>query len=102
MTALLRDAAPFLMLASALSYTNRWLSLTDDEASTLSAAAKNVTAILGAARSSTANTHPPLYELALHLWLRITGGAFDGLRAPAIICFVLSLWLLSPVSRRIG
>ncbi len=101
-TPLLRDAAPFLMLASALFYTNRWLSLTDDEASTLSAAAKNVTAILGAARSSTANTHPPLYELALHLWLRITGGAFDGLRAPAIICFVLGLWLLSRVARQLG
>src|SRR5438132_640434 len=38
-TPLLRDAAPLLMLASALFYTNRWLALTDDDTSTLSAAA---------------------------------------------------------------
>src|SRR5437899_321060 len=37
-TPLLRDAAPLIMLASALFYTNRWLTLTDDEASFLSAA----------------------------------------------------------------
>jgi hypothetical protein len=101
-TPLLRDAAPLLMLASALFYTNRWLTLTEDEASTLSAAAKNVTAILGTARTSVGNIHPPLYELALHLWLRITGGAFDGLRAPAIVCYVLGLWLLSRVARQLG
>ncbi len=102
LTPLFRDFAPLLMLASALFYTNRWLALTDDEASTLSAAAKNVTAILGTARSAAENIHPPLYELLLHLWLRITGGLFDGLRAPAIVCFVLGLWLLSRVARQLG
>ena len=101
-TPLLRDAAPLIMLASALFYTNRWLSLTGDEASTLGAAAQNVTTIFAAARSAVGNAHPPLFELLLHLWLRITGGAFDALRAPAIICFVLGLWLLSRVGRQLG
>jgi hypothetical protein len=101
-TPLLRDAAPLIMLASALFYTNRWLSLTGDEASTLGAAAQNVTTIFAAARSAAASAHPPLFELLLHLWLRITGGAFDALRAPAIICFVLGLWLLSRVGRQLG
>lgn len=101
-TPLLRDAAPLLMLGSALFYTNRWLTLTDDETSTVSAAAQNVTTILSAARSAVGNSHPPVYELLLHLWLRITGGAFDWLRAPAIICFLLGLWLLSRVARRLG
>src|ERR1700757_738726 len=101
-TPLLRDAAPLLMLGSALAYTNRWLTLTNDEASALSAAAQNVTTILSAARSTVGNAHPPLYELLLHLWLRISGGAFDWLRAPAIVCFVLGLWLLSRVARRLG
>src|ERR1700719_4970149 len=88
-TPLLRDAAPLLMLGSALAYTNGWLTLTNDEASALSAAAQNVPAILAAARSAVGNARPPLYELLLQAWLRITGGAFDWLRAPAIVCFVL-------------
>lgn len=101
-TPLLRDAAPLVMLASALFYTNRWLTLTGDEASTLSAAARSVSTIFAAARSATGNAHPPLFELLLHLWLKITGGAFDALRAPAIISFVLGLWLLSRVARHLG
>ena len=101
-TPLLRDAAPLLMLGSALFYTNRWLTLTDDETFTLSAAAQNITAILAAARSAVGNARPPIFGLLLHVWLRITGGAFDWLRAPAIVCFVLGLWLLSRVARQLG
>jgi hypothetical protein len=101
-TPLFRDAAPLLMLGSALSYTNRWLTLTDDETSTLGAAAQNVTTVLAAARSAAGNARPPIYGLLLHLWLRITAGAFDWLRAPAIVCFLLGLWLLSRVARQLG
>ncbi len=101
-TPLLRDAAPLLMLASALFYTNHWLTLTNEETSRLSAAAQNVTTILAAGRSAVGNTHPPIYELLLHVWLWITGGAFDWLRAPAIFCFVVGLWLLSRVARELG
>jgi Dolichyl-phosphate-mannose-protein mannosyltransferase len=101
-TPLLRDAAPLIMLASALFYTNRWITLTDDEASFLSAATQNLTSIFAAARSFASNAHPPLFELLLYLWLRITGGAFDALRGPAIICFVAGLWLLSRVARQLG
>jgi dolichyl-phosphate-mannose-protein mannosyltransferase len=101
-TPLLRDAAPLVMLASALFYSNRWLTLIDDETSTISAAAQNITKILAAARSSVGNAHPPLYQLLMHVWLRITGGALDWLRAPAIVCFVLGIWLLSRVARQLG
>src|SRR5207302_10422608 len=101
-TPLLRDAAPLLMLGSALFYTNRWLTLTDDETFTLSAAAQNITAILAAARSAVGNARPPIFGLLLHVWLRITGGAFDWLRAPVIACIVLGLWLLSRVARPSG
>ena len=90
------------MLGSALAYTNRWLTLTNDEASALSAAAQNVTTILSAARSTVGNAHPPLYELMLHVWLWISRGAFDWLRAPAIVCFVLGLWFLSRVARQLS
>jgi hypothetical protein len=101
-TPLLRDAAPLLMLGSALFYTNRWLTLTDDETSALGAATQSVGTLLAAARSAGGNSRPPIYELLLHLWLRISGGAFDWLRAPAIVCFVFGLWLLSRVARRLG
>jgi len=98
---LLRDAAPLFMLGSALFYSNRWLALTEDETSALSAAAQNVTTVFASARSA-ANTSPPIYEVLLHFWLRITGGAFDWLRAPSIICFLLGLWLLSRVTRQLA
>ena len=101
-TPLLRDAAPLLMLGSALFYTNRWLTFTEEETYTLSTAAQNLSTILSAARSAAENSRPPLYELLLHVWLRITGGAFDWLRAPSIICFLLGLWLLSRVARQVG
>jgi hypothetical protein len=90
------------MLGSALAYTNRWLTLTNDEASALSAAAQNVTTIFAAAPSALGNSYPPLYELLLHFWLRITGGAFDWLRGPAIVCFVVGLWFLSRVARQLA
>jgi hypothetical protein len=102
LTSVLRDAAPLIMLASALFYTNRWLSLTDDETSTISAAANNLATILSAARSAAGNARPPIYELLLKVWLWITAGAFDWLRAPAIFCFVLGLWLLSRVARQLA
>ena len=98
----LRDAAPLVMLASALFYTNQWLSLTGDETSTLGAAANDLTTIFSAARSAAGNARPPIFELLLKIWLWITGGAFDWLRAPAIICFVVGLWLLSRVARQLG
>jgi hypothetical protein len=101
-TPLLRDAAPLLMLASALFYTNRWLSLTAGETSEISAAAQHVTAILRAGASAAGNAYPPTYELLLHVWLRITGGAFDWLRGPAIAFFVAGLWFLSRVARSLG
>jgi MFS family permease len=101
-TPLLRDAAPLLMVGSALAYTNRWLTLTNDEASAITAAAQNLTTILATARSTVENTHPLLYQLLLHVWLRISGGAFDWLRAPAIVCFLLGLWLLSRAVRKLG
>jgi hypothetical protein len=90
------------MLGSALFYTNRWFTLTDDETSALSAAAQRVSTLLAAGSSAAGNARPPIYELLLHLWLRLTGGAFDLLRAPAIICFVLGLWFLSRVARQLG
>jgi hypothetical protein len=101
-TPLLRDAAPLLMLGSALFYTNKWLALTDDETSTLSAASQSVASVLATVRSAGSNARPPIYELLLQVWLWITRGAFDGLRAPAILCFVIGLWLLSRVAKRLG
>jgi hypothetical protein len=101
-TPLLRDAAPLLMLASALFYSNRWFTLIDDETSAVSAAARGVGAILAGSRSATGKAQPFIYEMLLHFWLRITGGAFDGLRAPAIAFFVAGLWLLSRVAGRLG
>ena len=98
----LRDAAPLFMLGSALFYTNRWFMLISGETSAIAGANRKVSEILGAVRSTGANTFPFIYELLLRIWNWITGGALDWFRAPAIFCFLIGLWFLSRVVRRLS
>ena len=99
---LLRDAAPLVMLGSLLFYTNGFLALTNEESSAISGAAANWNGLLAGFRSPAGGTLPPVYALLLRSWLWITHGAFDTLRAPSIIFFLLGLWLLSRVARLQG
>src|SRR5487761_586938 len=99
---LLRDAAPLIMLGSLLFYTNGLLTLTNEESSAISGAAANLKSLHAGFRSPAGVALPPFYALLLRLWLWITRGAFDTLRAPSIIFFLLGLWLLSRVARRLG
>ena len=99
---IVRDAAPLVMLGSLLFYTNGFLTLTNDEASSIGRAAANWKSLLAGFGSPAGGALPPFYALLLRSWLWITGGAFDTLRAPSIIFFLLGLWLLSRVARRLG
>ena len=99
---LLRDAAPLVMLGSLLFYTNGFLTLTNEEASAISGTAANWKGLLAGFRSPAGGALPPFYALLLRSWLWITHGAFNTLRAPSIIFFLLGLWLLSRVARRLG
>jgi hypothetical protein len=45
---------------------------------------------------------PPLYDLILHEWLRITGGDLRLLRVPSIPFYVMGLWFLARAGARLG
>ncbi len=82
-------------------YSNPRFTIIDDEAQSLSRAAQPVSAIVKLAGSGL-QWHPPIYDLLLHAWLLVTGGVFEWLRVPFILCFLCGLWLLSRAARRIG
>ena len=46
--------------------------------------------------------HPPLYDLLLHGWLRLTGGEIHLLRLPSVVFYVVGAWVLSLVAKRFG
>src|SRR6185295_2306676 len=43
--------------------------------------------------------HPPLFDILLHFWIRLTGGPITWLRAPSVIFFVAGLFCLSRAAR---
>jgi hypothetical protein len=98
-----RHLIPLALLGAGILYTNRWFSFIDDETLMLDGSAQPVRAIFDAFRSGIGmNEHPPLYDLLLHFWLRLTGGSFFWLRVPATIFLLGGLWILSCAARRIG
>lgn len=87
----------------ALGISNRFFVFIDDETSIIAAAADPVRKTLGLFWSGVGqHEHPPLYDLLLHFWLWLTGGAMDWLRAPSICFYILGLWLLSRAALRLA
>jgi len=95
------DAFPLLILGFAMLYSNPLLTMQDGEALSLSRETQPLWGIWALTRSGGQN-HPPAYDFLLHIWLWLTGGAFDWLRLPSIAFFLAGLWLLSRAARRIG
>src|ERR1700733_14051246 len=91
--------APFFLLpvvAIALIATNRWYTGIDDEAFIIDRAAKPARQTIELFLSGMGeHQHPPLYDLLLHGWLRLTNGDQHLLRLPAIAFFVLGVWVLA-------
>src|SRR5579862_5912733 len=100
--AVLQDGVPLGLLAFVLSFTNRGLTLLDDESSALSLAIQPLRATLSLFRSGMGqHGYSALNGLILFAWLRLTGGAFAWLRAPSIVFFLLGLFLLSRAVHRL-
>jgi hypothetical protein len=99
----LAAALPLAVLGMAMLYSDRLFTIVNDEALVLSAAAQPLRTSLHLffAGSGTVE-RPPLFDIWMHLWLRITGGAFVLLRAPSMIFFLAGLWILSRAARQIG
>lgn len=100
-----RRAPMFLLpsLAIALIATNQWFTVIDDEAFIIDRAAKPARQTIQLFLSGVGeHQHPPLYDLLLHGWLRITNGNIYLLRLPAITFFVLGVWALAKAAKALG
>jgi hypothetical protein len=97
---------PFILLIAIgvmLVATNRWITFIDDETTIITTATQPLHVTLGAFRSGEGlHEHPPLYDVLLHVWLKITREAWGALRLPAIAFYLLGLWLLSRAAEEIG
>jgi hypothetical protein len=91
-----------LTLGTALVCTNRWYAEVDDEYAIIESAAKPVYQTVGLfLRGVGEHEHPPLYDILLHGWLRLTGGNEHLLRIPAIFFFVLGAWVIAKVAKHL-
>ena len=46
--------------------------------------------------------HPPLFDILLHGWLRLTNGNIHLLRLPSIIFYVIGVWIIALVAKHFG
>jgi len=92
----LGDTFLLLVLGASLLYTNPRFTFIDDETHILGLAAQPTGVFLTSLGDLLrAHEHPPLYDLFLHGWLYLTGGAMAWLRLPSIVFFVAGLFCLS-------
>ena len=83
----------FLML------TNPFVTVFEDEANFVASARRSVAATVGLFSSGPGDfAHPPLFDIFLHFWLRLTGESFALLRLPSIFLYCLALWFTADVA----
>lgn len=92
-----------LVLGAVLLVSNRWYAPVDDEIAIIDVAATPALAtmklFLGGGRQ---HAHPPLSDLILHEWLRLTDGNIHLLRLPSIVFYLLGVWFLAQAARRMA
>lgn len=90
-------------LGFAIIFTNRWFPAVDDECAIIDRAAQPVSYTIRLYFGHLGeHEHPPLYDLILHGWLRLTHGRMDLLRVPAIVFYLLGIWFLVAAAKRLG
>ena len=93
-----RDPIDLLLLsglAVVILLTNTWFSVLDDEAYQVGSAAQTISVVVKQFRTNDAQLHPPLPDILLHFWLRLTRNSLFLLRVPSILFFVLGIWVSS-------
>jgi hypothetical protein len=92
-----------VLLGVAQLATNRWLGAIDDECAIVDVAARPLAQTLHIFLSGTGqHEHPPLYDILLHVWLRITNGNAYLLRTPAILFYITGALILGKAAARLG
>lgn len=92
-----------LVLGAALASTNAWFPAVDDECAIIGQAAQPVSQTLHLYFSGAGeHEHPPLYDLILHGWLRLTGGEMHLLRLPAIVFYLLGAYALAAAAKHLA
>ena len=91
------------VLAVAMILSNPWFTVIDDEAFIIDRAAKPVYETIRLFVGGVGeHQHPPLYDLLLHGWLRLTDGNMFLLRLPAIFFYVLGALVLAKAAKLLG
>ncbi len=92
-----------LLLGLALFATNPAFTLVDDEVNVFVFATEAAAPFLHSYWIGEApHPHPPLYDLILHGWLRVTKGDLRLLRVPSILFYVLGLWFLALAAAKLA
>jgi len=91
------------LLGIVLLATNHWFTAVDDEIAIIDWAAQPVSKTLGLFLSGVGeHEHPPLWDLILHGWLRLTGGQIHLLRVLPIFFYLLGAWGLAKAAKQLG
>jgi hypothetical protein len=98
-----QQVMPLMLLGAALIASNRYFTVLDDEAGTISSAIQPAPGLLTQLWSGVElHGYSPLYAVLLHFWLRLTRDDFEGLRILPILLFLPGLFLLARAARRLG
>jgi len=97
----MQQVIPLLALGVILIASNRSITFIDDESLTLNFAAQPMRPTLAQFffKGGPPYTHPPLFDILLHFWLRWAGGELDYLRVPSILFYIAGIFLLGRASR---
>jgi len=92
-----------VVLAALMLATDRWFTAVDDECAILNRATKPVAETLRLyARGVGQHEHPPLYDLLLHAWLRLSSADLYQLRLPSILFYAFAAFVLAKAGERLG
>jgi dolichyl-phosphate-mannose-protein mannosyltransferase len=84
-----------LLLGVAMMATNRWISFMDDEIAILQDATAPIhQTVMAFVDGNGLHRHPPLYDLILAAWMRLTEGRVALLRLPATVFYLFGLWFV--------
>jgi Dolichyl-phosphate-mannose-protein mannosyltransferase len=98
-----RIAIVLVAFGAILMASNPWFTQVDDEVAIVDVAGKPAVETMKVfLQGGMQHEHPPLSDLILHGWLRLTNGNMRLLRLPSVVFYLLGAWFLLQAARRMG